>query len=72
MLISVIGIRNFKSFGNNEQVLKLNCDKGDLILLVGRNGSGKSSLIENIDYLSKRKKRRKYMILVNRKIIHEI
>lgn len=50
MLISEIGIRNFKSFGNNEQVLKLNTEKGDLILLVGHNGSGKSSLIESIDY----------------------
>lgn len=50
MIISEIGIRNFKSFGNNEQVLKLNTEKGDLILLVGKNGAGKSSLIESIDY----------------------
>ncbi|CAG7581079.1 MAG: endonuclease subunit [uncultured marine phage] len=50
MLISEIGIRNFKSFGNNEQTLKLNTEKGDLILLVGQNGAGKSSLIESIDY----------------------
>jgi len=42
MLIEEIGIRGFKSYGNNEQVLKLNTEKGELILLVGNNGSGKS------------------------------
>jgi ABC-type Mn2+/Zn2+ transport system ATPase subunit len=42
MLISEIGIRGFKSYGNNEQNLKLNTEKGELILLVGNNGSGKS------------------------------
>lgn len=44
MLISEIGIRGFKSYGNNEQVLKLNTESGELILLVGLNGSGKSVL----------------------------
>ena len=34
MLIEEIGIRGFKSYGNNEQVLKLNTQKGELILLV--------------------------------------
>jgi ABC-type Mn2+/Zn2+ transport system ATPase subunit len=42
MLISELGIRGFKSYGNNEQVLKLNTEKGELILLVGNNGAGKS------------------------------
>lgn len=42
MIISEIGIRGYKSFGNNEQVLRLNTDKGELILLVGSNGNGKS------------------------------
>jgi len=50
MIITEIALRNFKSFGNNEQILKLNKDRGDLILLVGQNGSGKSSLISSIDY----------------------
>lgn len=50
MLISEITLRNFKSYGNNKQTLKLNTEKGDLILLTGKNGSGKSSLIEAIDY----------------------
>jgi DNA repair exonuclease SbcCD ATPase subunit len=42
MLISEIGIRGYKSYGNNEQVLKLKTDK---LLLVGDNGAGKSSLL---------------------------
>jgi ABC-type sugar transport system ATPase subunit len=41
MLISELGIRGFKSYGNNEQILKLNTENGELILLVGSNGSGK-------------------------------
>ncbi len=51
MVISEIGIRGFKSYGNNEQVLKLNEDSGELILLVGSNGSGKSSLLSSFDYV---------------------
>ena len=51
MLIEEIGIRGFKSYGNNEQVLKLNTQKGELILLVGNNGSGKSSLLDSFDYV---------------------
>jgi exonuclease SbcC len=50
MLISEIGIRGFKSYGNNESVLKLNTEKGELILLMGKNGSGKSSLLDSFDY----------------------
>jgi len=41
MLINELGIRGFKSYGNNEQILKLNTEKGELILLVGNNGAGK-------------------------------
>lgn len=51
MIISEIGIRGFKSFGNNEQVLNLNTKRGELILLAGKNGAGKSSLLESIDYV---------------------
>jgi len=51
MLISEVGIRGFKSYGNNEQVLKLNTERGDLILLVGNNGAGKSSLLDSFDYV---------------------
>lgn len=50
MVISQLIIRGYKSFGNNEQVLKLDTEKGNLILLVGRNGNGKSSLIESFEY----------------------
>lgn len=46
MLISEIGIKGYKSFGNNEQVLKLDTDGGKLSLLVGNNGNGKSVDIE--------------------------
>ncbi len=50
MIISEISIKNFKSYGNSPQVLKLNKDKGELILLAGGNGMGKcvdrSTLIE--------------------------
>lgn len=41
MLISEIKIKGYKSFGNNEQTLKLNTENGELILLVGSNGNGK-------------------------------
>lgn len=50
MLISEIGIRGYKSFGNNEQIVKLNTEKGELVLLVGKNGNGKSSLLESFEY----------------------
>ena len=50
MVISEINIKGFKSFGNNEQTLKLNTDSGELILLTGKNGNGKSSLIESFEY----------------------
>lgn len=50
MLISELSIRGYKSFGNNEQTIKLNTDKGELVLLVGNNGNGKSSLLESFEY----------------------
>jgi DNA repair exonuclease SbcCD ATPase subunit len=50
MLISEIGIKNFRSFGNSRQSVKLNTEKGELILLVGNNGNGKSSYINAFDY----------------------
>ena len=51
MIISEIGIKGFKSFGNNEQTIKLNKDRGELILLTGSNGNGKSSFIESFEYV---------------------
>lgn len=51
MIIQEIGIKGFKSFGNSEQVLKVNSEKGELILLTGSNGNGKSSFIESFEYV---------------------
>lgn len=51
MLINEISIKGFKSFGNNEQTIKLNTNKGELILLTGSNGNGKSSFIESFEYV---------------------
>jgi DNA repair exonuclease SbcCD ATPase subunit len=42
MLIKEISLKNFKSFGNNTQKITLNQSEGQLILLVGGNGFGKS------------------------------
>jgi len=50
MIIEEIGIRGFKSFGNSETIVKFSIDRGQLILLQGSNGAGKSSLISSIDY----------------------
>ena len=50
MIIEEISIKNFKSFGNSEQTLKINTESGELILLMGSNGNGKSSLISAFDY----------------------
>lgn len=49
MIINSISIRNFKSYGNNLQKLQFSKD-GDLILIKGKNGNGKSSLLESIDF----------------------
>lgn len=73
MIIEEISIKGFKSFGNTEQTLKLNTEKGELILLCGQNGSGKSSLLESTDYIlygkvksGKAKKWTKLSLLPNR------
>jgi ABC-type Mn2+/Zn2+ transport system ATPase subunit len=42
MIIKEISIKGFKSYGNNEQTIKLNTETGELILLLGKNGNGKS------------------------------
>jgi len=49
MLIKEISIQNFKSFGNNKQTIKFS-DRGELVLLYGDNGAGKSSFQESIDF----------------------
>ena len=50
MIIEEISIRGYKSFGNTEQVVKFNTESGELILLCGSNGSGKSSILECVEY----------------------
>jgi len=49
MKIKKLKIKNFKSFGNNENELVFS-ENGELILLVGKNGHGKSSIIDSIDF----------------------
>jgi DNA repair exonuclease SbcCD ATPase subunit len=50
MLFTKIGIRNVKSFGNNLQTLEFDPEVGELVLLTGENGSGKSSFKESIEF----------------------
>lgn len=42
--------KNFASYGNVEHSVEFLDDKGELILLFGKNGSAKSSLIKNMDF----------------------
>lgn len=49
MILKELKLRNFKSYGNNEQVLTIS-DSGSLVLLSGDNGSGKSSLKNSISF----------------------
>jgi len=50
MIIKSITLKNFKSFGNNKQTVKFNTITGDLILLSGKNGAGKSSFQQSFDF----------------------
>ena len=42
MIIKELTIKNFKSYGNTTQKLTFNTEEGELILLCGSNGFGKS------------------------------
>jgi DNA repair exonuclease SbcCD ATPase subunit len=50
MVVKELTIKNLKSFGNETQKISLT-DEGKLILLSGRNGAGKSSIIDSFDYV---------------------
>lgn len=50
MIISELEIKSYKSFGNNPQLVKMNTENGELVLLVGMNGSGKSSILEAAEF----------------------
>lgn len=58
MKIKEFGLRNFKSYGNNRQSISLN-DGGSINLLIGRNGTGKTSLLQSLDFSCFRKVRGK-------------
>lgn len=51
MKLKEITIKGFKSFGNNQQTIKLDTDEGKLCLLVGDNGEGKSSILNTPEYV---------------------
>lgn len=48
MIIKEWWFKNYKSYGSVEERIILN-DNGELILLIGKNGNGKSSLISSLD-----------------------
>lgn len=50
MIIKSITLKNFKSFGNNKQTVKFNTTTGDLILISGKNGHGKTSFQQSFDF----------------------
>jgi DNA repair exonuclease SbcCD ATPase subunit len=67
MIIKEIRFKNFKSYGNKQQVLKFS-EKPELILLQGRTGAGKSSILESIDlaiYSKVRGKNKKTIPLID-------
>jgi DNA repair exonuclease SbcCD ATPase subunit len=49
MKINEWTLKNYKSFGNTLTKIEINNNKGELILLTGGNGKGKSSLISSLD-----------------------
>ena len=54
MILKNFGLKNFKSYGNNRQDIQLT-ENGSVNLLVGRNGSGKTSLLQSLDFTFYRK-----------------
>ena len=50
MILKKLKIQNFRSFGNNINEIVFDEDKGNLILLVGGNAQGKSSIRNSIDF----------------------
>lgn len=64
MKIKSLTIKGFKSFGNTPQTIKMNPDKGTLTLLQGKNGAGKSSIIDALDYVNYNKVKGKHKKVV--------
>jgi DNA repair exonuclease SbcCD ATPase subunit len=50
MIIKSITLKNFKSFGNNKQTVSFNTTLGELILASGKNGAGKTSFQQSLDF----------------------
>jgi len=64
--------KNYKSYGTVKETIVLNQDKGELILLYGSNGKGKSSILSSLDLaifgeeLNRQGKRLSQKLLPNR------
>lgn len=64
--------KNYKSYGTVKETITLNQDKGELILLYGSNGKGKSSILSSLDLaifgeeLNRQGKRLSQKLLPNR------
>jgi DNA repair exonuclease SbcCD ATPase subunit len=66
MIVKNVKFKNYKSFGNNLNNITLNSTDGEVILLSGQNGAGKSSCLEVIDFAlfgKVRGKKKKYVSL---------
>lgn len=51
MIVKALTLRNFKSYGNVPTRIEFSEDAGELVLLVGKNGAGKTSLIDGLSYV---------------------
>jgi DNA repair exonuclease SbcCD ATPase subunit len=51
MILKRLKIRNFRSFGNNPNELIFDTENGNLILMLGKNGEGKTSILKSIDHV---------------------
>ena len=74
MIINSLGLKNIKSYGNNRQVITFDNKNPQLILLSGRNGSGKSTILEAIDLalfgkVKGKNKQQLFLTFKNKKIL---
>lgn len=60
MKIIEFGWKNYKSYGNNYTVIKLDENEGSINLIAGKNGKGKSSILEIPEYVFYNKVRGNY------------
>lgn len=51
MILKRLKIRNFRSFGNNTNELIFDTENGNLILMLGKNGEGKTSVLKSLDFI---------------------